>query len=193
MVDRCGNSQVNARFRLNREDSLLLIVDIQERLAAAMEERSTVITNTGHLIALSQLLAMPIIVTEQYPKGLGHTVPELASSLLDAHPIEKRCFSCYPAEGFKEAINTANRESILLVGMEAHVCVLQTCLDLLDEGLKVHVVEDAVCSRRTGDKRTAMEMMRDAGAVITSTETALFQLLGGADDAAFKTISQRIK
>jgi hypothetical protein len=181
------------KFILKRDESLLVIVDIQERLAVAMTEKERVIVNTRHLIEASKLLNFPLLVTEQYPKGLGPTVPELKEALLQSPAIEKLTFSCCGETFFMEAVKETNRKQIILLGMETHVCVLQTCIGLLTEGYDVHVVSDAVCSRSEANYRTALEYMRDAGAVITCTETVLFQLLEKAGSDEFKAISRRIK
>lgn len=183
------------KFTLKRDDSLLVIVDIQERLAVAMseKEREKVITNTLHLIEAAKLLAVPLIITEQYPKGLGTTVPEVRNAVQSYAPIEKITFSCCGEQFFMEALQEISRKQIILVGMETHVCVLQTCIDLLVEGYDLHVVSDAICSRTKQNYMTALEYMRDAGAVITCTETVLFQLLMKAGTEEFKAISKRIK
>lgn len=181
------------KFMLNKDDSLLVIVDIQERLAVAMSEREKVITNTLHLIESAKLLGVPLLITEQYPKGLGPTVPEVRNAVQTYAPIEKITFSCCGEQFFMEAVKETGKKQVILVGMETHVCVLQTCIDLLAEGYDLHVVSDAICSRTKQNYKTALEYMRDAGAVITCTETVLFQLLEKAGSDEFKTISKRIK
>ena len=181
------------RYVLNKDHALLIIVDIQERLAVAMTERDRVINNTLHLVEATKLLDLPLLVTEQYSKGLGPTVSEIKDALQSYAPIEKITFSCCGEDFFTEAVEETGRKQIILVGMETHVCVLQTCIDLLQAGYDVHVVSDAICSRADANYRTALEYMRDAGAVITCTETVLFQLLVRAGSEAFKTISKRIR
>ena len=181
------------KFMLRRDDSLLVIVDIQERLAVAMTEKERVVTNTLHLIESAKLLGVPLLITEQYPKGLGPTVPEVRDAVQTYAPIEKITFSCCGEKFFMEAVQETERKQIILVGMETHVCVLQTCIDLLHEGYAVHVVSDAICSRTKHNYKTALEYMRDGGAVITCTETVLFQLLVKAGTEEFKAISKRIK
>lgn len=182
------------RFILNRDDSVLIIVDIQERLAAVMEERERVIRNTLHLIEASRLLGIPCILTEQYPKGLGPTVKEIRDDLEDNYkPVEKIAFSCCREDTFINMLRETGKKKVILCGMEAHVCVLQTCIDLLCQGYYVHVARDAVCSRREDNFITGIDFMRSAGAVITSTETVLFQLLERAGTEEFKAISKRIK
>jgi nicotinamidase-related amidase len=181
------------KFMLKRDDSLLVIVDIQERLAVAMTEKERVFTNSLHLIESAKLLGVPLLITEQYPKGLGPTVPEVRNAVQTYAPIEKITFSCCGEKFFMEAVQETEKKQIILVGMETHVCVLQTCIDLLQNGYFVHVVSDAICSRTKQNYKTAIECMRDAGAVITCTETVLFQLLVKAGTEEFKAISKRIK
>lgn len=170
-----------------------MIVDIQERLAVVMSERQKVVGNCLHLIELCRLLDIPVILNEQYPKGLGPTVPEIREALSTHQPNEKVTFSCCAMGTFAESLKSTGRSKVLLVGMETHVCVLQTCIDLLRDGYIVHAVSDAICSRTEESYRTALEYMRDAGAVITCTEAALFQLLEKAGTEEFKAISKRIK
>jgi nicotinamidase-related amidase len=181
------------KFILRRENAVLVVVDIQERLAVAMSEREKVIANTQHLIEAARLMTLPFLVTEQYPKGLGPTVAEVKAALTEYAPIEKITFSCCGETSFLDAVAASGRRQIILVGMETHVCVLQTCIDLLRASYDVHVVSDAVCSRSAENFKTALEYMRDAGAVITCTETVLFQLLEKAGSDEFKVISKRIK
>jgi nicotinamidase-related amidase len=181
------------KFSLTKEDAVLLIIDIQERLAIVMKERDRVVKNTQHLVELAKMTAMPVVVTEQYPKGLGRTVQELRSALPETAPIEKISFDCCGQSGFLEELKAHNKKTVIVAGMETHICVLQTTLGLLRAGVNVHLVEDAVCSRTEENWRTGIEFMRDAGAVVTCTETVLFQLLKVAGTEEFKKISQRIK
>lgn len=181
------------KFIIEKNNAVLVIVDIQEKLAAAMSERTKVIDNCLHLIEAVKLLDVPVILNEQYPKGLGPTVGEIKEALRTYEPLEKITFSCCRGDYFPHSLTATGRKKIILAGMETHVCVLQTCIDLLREGYAVHVVSDAVCSRKKEDFKTAIEFMRDAGAVVTCTETVLFQLLEKAGTDAFKIISKRIK
>jgi len=181
------------RFRLRREDAVLVVIDVQERLAAAMAERERVEANALRLVRLAHLLGVPVVATEQYPKGLGPTVAGLRGELGDRAPIEKLTFDCCGEPGFLAAVGALGRRTLLLAGMEAHVCVLQTALGLLGRGLGVHVAADAVCSREAENARTGLELLRDAGAVVTCTETAVFQLLGRAGTAEFKAALPLIK
>lgn len=181
------------KFLLRKDEAVLVIVDIQERLAAVMSERQKVIDNCLHLIESAKLLNIPIMLNEQYPKGLGPTVPELKEALRDHAPLEKITFSCCGQSEFHRNISSLNRKKVILCGMETHVCVLQTCIDLLRAGFTVHTVSDAICSRIKDTFETAIEYMRDAGSVITCTETVLFQLLEKAGTEEFKILSKRIK
>jgi nicotinamidase-related amidase len=181
------------KFSLEKEKAVLLIVDIQERLAVVMGQKDAVVKNNQHLIELAKMIDMPVVVTEQYPKGLGRTVPELREALPDYRPIEKMSFDCCGQSAFLPELKDHNRNTVILTGMETHICVLQTCLGLLKAGMNVHVVQDAICSRTKGNWKAGIEFMRQAGAVVTCTETVLFQLLKVAGTEEFKKISQRIK
>ncbi len=181
------------KFFLHKDDTALAIVDIQEKLATVMKVRDEVVKNCLHLIELARVLHLPTVITEQYPKGLGPTVEEIRGALPDHKPIEKLTFSCCEEPRFLEEIRALKKRNIVLTGMETHICVLQTCLGLLKEGFHVHVVSDAVCSRTKMNWKTGLHFMRDAGAVVTSTETVLFQLLNVAGTEEFKTIAKRIK
>jgi len=181
------------KFILNKDNSILVIVDVQDKLAVVMNKREKVTMNTLHLIEAAKLLLVPIVVTEQYPKGLGHTIYDIKEALPLYQPLEKITFDCCKGEGFLEKLAPLKKTHIILTGMETHVCVLQTCLGLLKEKYAVHLVSDAVSSRKKDDYLTGRELMRDAGAVITCTETVLFQLLEKAGTPEFKEISKRIK
>ena len=181
------------KFFLNKDDVVIVIVDIQERLAVAMDERQKVIANCLHLIEAAKLLGIPVLLTEQYPKGLGPTVSEIREAVPSYRPIEKIMFSCCREPRFMEALSAAGNKKVILAGMETHVCVLQTCIGLLKEGYAVHIAGDSVCSRSKENFNFGSAFMRDAGAVITCTETVLFQLLEKAGTEEFRTISKRIK
>jgi nicotinamidase-related amidase len=182
-----------AKFQLRREDAVLVVVDIQERLAAAMAERGRVEENAVRLVRLARLLGVPVLVTEQYPRGLGPTVAPLREHLGGLAPIEKLTFDCCGEPAFLAAVGATGRGTALLAGMEAHVCVLQTALGLLGQGAAVHVVADAVCSRDAANAATGLALVRDAGAVVTCTETAVFQLLGRAGTEEFKAALPLVK
>jgi len=174
--------------------SQFVIVDVQTRLATVMptDAMQTLVKNCGIIAQAARLLGVAVIVTEQYPKGLGHTVPELSAFIPDVHPVEKTTFSCLAESRFKRQL-TRDHSQIILAGMEAHICVVQTALDLMESGKQVFVVEDAVVSRDPANKLNALARMRDAGCVITNTESVVFEWLGAAEGEVFKTVSKLIR
>ena len=181
------------KYMLDRNNAALLIIDIQERLAVVMDKIERVVRNTLHLGELAKMLNIPVVVTEQYPKGLGKTLPEIQSALPASLPIEKVSFNCCGEESFNEQMKRLGKKKIIVTGMETHICVLQTSLGLIQAGFDVHLVTDAVCSRTKANWRSGLELIRDAGGVLTNTETVLFQILGVAGTPEFKAISNRIK
>lgn len=181
------------KFFLDKDNAAFVIIDIQDRLAAAMKTKDEVINNCLHIIELCKMINMPLIVTEQYPKGLGQTVKEIREALPIYQPLEKLSFNCCEEPVFMNEIRNLKRKNIIVTGMETHICVLQTCIGLLNEGFNVHLVQDGVSSRAKKNWKTGVEFMRDSGAVITCTETVLFQLLKTAGTDEFKAISKRIK
>jgi nicotinamidase-related amidase len=183
------------RFRLHPDQTQLLVVDYQERLFAAMPEgqRDRGAAQAAVAIQGAQLLGLPVVVTEQYPKGLGHTIAPLAALLADVTPVEKLAFSCAREATSCAAIDASGRRRVLVVGMETHICVYQTVLDLVASGHAVHVLGDACLSRRKESWRSGLALCAAAGAVVTNTETALFQLLGQAGGDTFKAISKLIR
>lgn len=182
-----------SKFILHKDKTVLMIVDIQDKLAQVMNKREMVIQNTVHLIELSKLYNIPIIVTEQYPKGLGQTVIEIREALTEYKPYEKLTFDCCMETSIDARIKELNRSQIIVTGMETHICVLQTSISLINRGYNVHLVSDAVCSRTDSNWMIALDMIKDVGAVVTSTEIVLFQLLKIAGTEEFKYISKRIK
>ena len=181
-----------ARHRLlDRNDTALLVIDVQERIDAVMADQSHR-PRLAVLVDACNALGVPIVATEQYPKGIGPTVEDLANRLPET-AIVKMTFSCAREPDARQAIRATGRRQVLVTGIEAHVCVLQTVLDLLGEGLEVHVPHDAVNSRRPSDKRWALHRMAAAGAVVTSTESALFELLERCGTEEFRTVSKLVK
>ncbi len=177
------------------QQPVLVIIDVQERLFNAMdaELRDDTIRNIKILGAAARRLAVPVVVTEQYPRGLGRTLPELRALLDDVTPLEKTAFSCCGADGFTGRLKALGAEPVILTGIEAHVCVLLTALDLLRQGFRVSVVADAVCSRTSANFDLGLAQARQAGAVVTATETVVFELLGRADTDAFREISKLLR
>lgn len=176
--------------------SVLLVVDIQTRLAAAMEAGAleTVLRNASVLLQGASALGLPVLATEQYPQGLGSTHETIKAHLpAQARVFDKTAFSCCAAAGLLDAAHASGRQQVVLAGMEAHVCVLQTAVDLHASGWQVHVVEDAVCSRREPNKRNALARLQQAGVVVTNTESVLFEWLRDARHPEFKRIAALVK
>jgi nicotinamidase-related amidase len=179
-------------FRLKRDQAALLVVDIQERLCAAMEREALerVINRSNAAIEGAKALGLPVLVTEQYPKGLGPTHAEVKARLGSFTPVEKLEFTaCVPSVA--EAL--AGRKQVLVVGMETHVCVFQTVRDLAERGFEPFLCVDAVLSRSAEDRRVGLELCRDAGAHLVTVEAALFDLLGRAGTPEFKQISAAVR
>jgi hypothetical protein len=179
--------------RLTRTQAGLVVLDIQDRLLPAIFEKERVLQNSLRLVQGATILQVPVISTEQYRKGLGPTVPEVAAAIPGISPLEKVAFSACGAAGFIPALQHQKLSKIILCGIEAHVCVSQTCLDLLDQGFRVFVAADAVSSRTPENCRFGLDRMRAAGAVIVSTEMALFELLEQAGTAEFKQVLALVK
>lgn len=171
----------------------LIIVDVQGKLARLVYQSDRLFDNLQKLIRGAQVLGLPILVTEQLPEKLGATAPELVALFDEFRPIRKKTFSCAGNEEFNAALSALGRHQLLLAGIEAHVCVYQTALDLLAAGYAVHLVTDAVSSRTADNRALGIERIKQAGAILTSTEMALFELLKVADGSAFKQIIQIIK
>jgi isochorismate hydrolase len=178
---------------LDRQHTGLLVVDIQERIHSVMRFREEVQNNAVKLIRGCQLLRVPIFLTEQYPQGLGHTISPIRFALQTALPFQKMTFSCCGSEELVAHLKAKAIWQVVLGGIETHVCVMQTALDLLANEYQVHVARDAVSSRKELDHNTALERLAQAGATITTTEAVLFELMGRADIPEFKEISKLIK
>jgi nicotinamidase-related amidase len=179
--------------KLDRHRAVLAVIDVQEAFRPAVLDFDRVARNVGVLVRAARLLEVPVLVTEQYPKGLGATVPEVAEHLEDVAPMEKVCFSALEADGFSSALNAGERDQVLLCGIEAHVCVNQTAEDLLADGREVHVACDAVTSRTAENRDLGLHKMERSGAVLTSVETALFEFLRAAGTPQFKEIQGLVK
>ena len=176
---------------LDTHRSTLLVIDIQSKLAPAIAESEVVIKECEDIIQVAQLLEVETIYTEQYPKGLGATVPELKSLLeTTAIRLEKLSFSCMGERRCHAKIRDLLKPQVVVCGMETHVCVLQTVLDLIEEGYEVFVIEEAVSSRTLKNKQLALARMEAAGAQIISKEMAIFEWLGSAEHPRFKEISK---
>jgi nicotinamidase-related amidase len=183
----------SSSHRITRAKAGLVVVDIQERFVPVIHELQRMVQNSLRLINGVGILRLPILATEQYREGLGATVPEIASAIPNFAPMEKNSFSCCSAPGFVEALRAKGVQDVILCGIEAHVCVCQTCLGLLDAGFRPFVVADAISSRTPENHRLGVERMRDAGAVIVSTEMILFELLERAGTDEFKRMLKVVK
>jgi nicotinamidase-related amidase len=181
-------------MKLDRSRAAILIVDVQERLTPAMpaDALARVLKYGKALVGCAQELGIPVLATEQYPKGLGATVPELRAVLPSA-PLQKTHFSCGADPAFAAALEATRRRQVIVAGMETHVCVFQTARDLVQMGYEVQVCADAVSSRTEEHRRTGLELCREAGAVITTAETAIFDLLHQAGTAEFKKVAPLVK
>ena len=179
-------------FVLTREEAVLFVIDIQERLVPVMKYRDQVIQNSQVLITAATEMGFPVIATEQYPKGLGRTVPELLDRLGAESIFAKNSFTAYTDE-VKGALAKLGRKKVLVTGMETHVCVFQTVRDLLGDGYHVFAVKDAVASRTKENYLNGLDLMQSLGAVVTNTETAVFDLLKVSGTPEFKVMSKLIK
>jgi nicotinamidase-related amidase len=187
------------RTLLNSESAALVVIDIQERLAAVMDRRDEVVASTTRLLKTAAMLEMPIIVTRQYPKGLGGTVEEIESLLVELAQeganvvgLDKMAFCCAREHEFTEALAAAGRHQVLLAGMETHICVAQTALAIADE-YQVHIPHDACCSRDQRDHDVALDRLRSAGVVVTTSESAMYEAVGVAGTPEFKKLLAIVK
>lgn len=178
---------------LRKEKAGLLIIDIQEKISAVMKYRDTVVANAVKLIRGFRVLKLPIFITEQYRKGLGPTELEILNVLNQPNIVEKMTFSCCGALSLMDQLQEKSIRQIVICGIETHVCVQQTALDLVAAGYQVYLVKDAVSSRKEIDHQTAIQRMVNAGIVVTTAESVLFELLVEAKTDEFKQISQIVK
>ncbi|MCB2204780.1 hydrolase [bacterium] len=178
---------------LTTEHAMLLVIDVQGKLAELVHRSGQVQNNTRILIEGSKVLGLPVVATEQYPKGLGHTVDAVASALGDAPVIEKSSFSCCGERDFDLKLNELHKTDIIVCGIETHVCVYQTVRDLLALGYNVHIVTDAVSSRTEENWKLGVRKCETLGAKLTSTEMLLFELLQVSGTEQFKAISKLVK
>lgn len=176
------------------ENSIFVIVDIQARLLPTMNDPEQVLNRTQMLVKGMSELKVPIAVTEQYPQGLGNTVPELAELFPEnTAVVAKTSFSCFGENAFAELMDVSKRPVMIIAGIESHVCVTQTALDALNAGFQVFIAADAVSSRKAADLNTALSLLRHAGCTVASSEAILFMLLKNAKHPAFKAISKLVR
>lgn len=193
----------NKVLKLKKEDAVLVGIDFQERLMPAMKDNDEVEAAAAKLVKGCRILGVPAIMTQQYTKGLGATVASIAAALTDPlgedipaaefEPAEKTSFSAMGEPAFVERLETLGRRMVIIAGVEAHVCVQQTVIDLLESGYTVFVANDCVSSRSGKDKKYSLSRMVDAGAIGTTYESILFELCGGAKEPGFKQISALVK
>lgn len=178
-------------FEIDR--SCLVVVDVQGKLAQLMWDKERLFNNIEILVKSAKILEIPIIWCQQYPKALGETVEQIAKHLKGLSPVNKKCFSCYGKEEFVEQLHAANRKQVLICGIETHICVYQTVMDLLGQEYDVQVVGDAVSSRTRENKEAALSRIKHEGAAISTTEMALFELLVTAEHPKFRDIAKLIR
>jgi nicotinamidase-related amidase len=184
-----------ARRPLDPKQCALIVIDIQEKLLPPIFRKEQLVRNAQLLIRLAGILKIPTLMSTQYSKGLGNTVPEIASLLPDIQPLEKVVFSCFGSDVFCSALKRlpGNRNTVLLCGMETHICVAQTALAALREGYLVHVAADAVSSRTELNWQIGLDRMRAAGAVVSSTEMIIYEALGSSGTNEFKDMLKHLK
>ena len=180
-------------MRLLKENTLLLVIDVQEKIFATMHEQIEMEENIIRLIKGAKAMDIPIVWTEQYTKGLGRTIKSVRNALQDYKVMEKKAFSCMGDHSIKNRIKSYGKKQILICGIEAHICVYQTALDLMERNLDVYIASDAVMSRKKLNYHLALERLRDIGAKITSVEMALFEIQKVAEGDTFKVIAELIK
>ena len=180
-------------MKLERNQTVLVVIDVQSKLLPVIYDYPALVENIKKVIQGAQILGIPVVITEQYPEGLGLTVDEIRETLNDYNPIEKMSFSCCGEENFIEKIKQLSRNKILVCGIEAHVCIYQTCMDLLSEGYEVHLLVDAISSRKKENRDLTVEKLHGGGVQITSVEMALFEILKEASVNEFRKISKIIK
>jgi len=180
-------------MRIEKDNSVGLIIDIQERLVPVMKGKEKFLLNSCRLIMGLNELNVPLLITQQYSKGLGETLPEISTLIGNFNPIEKTSFSCYDEPGFVEALENVSAKNVIICGIESHVCVLQTAVDLKAAGYNPIVVFDCISSRTKKNLKLALERFRFEGIMVTSYESILFELTRGAGDPSFKAISKLVK
>lgn len=189
------NSSELARRKLRPEECALVVIDIQEKLLPPIFAHDQLLRNAQLLLRLAKILKIPVVATTQYAKGLGKIVPEIAALLPDSTALDKNEFSCFGNAQFCSSIKSAarSRNTLLLCGMETHICVMQSALGALEQGYLVHVATDAVGSRSEMNWKIGINRMQKAGAVLSSTEMMIYELLGGSGSAAFKEMLPFLK
>jgi nicotinamidase-related amidase len=184
---------MNNQLRINRDDTIALIIDIQERLYPFIHDNEKLTSNIVRLVKGLKILNIPMIVTQQYTKGLGDTISPVREALGDYTHLEKMSFSCCGDDTVMNAIRSSGKKNVIICGIESHVCVLQTCLDLIENGFNPVLIEDCVGSREPNNKKYAVKRMHSAGAVVSTYESILFELTVVSGTPEFKEISKLVK
>jgi nicotinamidase-related amidase len=187
-----GESKLNAEL-ISKEGTVLVVIDVQEKLFARMSKKEKLAENLAKLIQFAHIVKIPIILTEQYPKGLGQTIFPIKKLVPDLQPIEKVEFSCFGSQKFKESLMKTQAKTLIIAGIEAHICVTQTAIEGLEKGFRTYVVEDATSSRRPEDKNTAIHRMRQNAVTVVSTEMLIYELLKKAGTPEFKETLKLVK
>jgi nicotinamidase-related amidase len=184
-----------ARRPLEAEQCALVVIDIQQKLLPPIFQKEQLVRNSQLLIRAAGILRIPTLISTQYAKGLGETVPEIASLLPDNDPVDKTLFSCFGSDAFCSVLKrlSGERNTLLLCGMESHICVMQTALGALREGYLVHIASDAVSSRTEWNWKIGLDRMRAAGAIISSTEMMIYELMRSSSSSAFKELLRYVK
>jgi nicotinamidase-related amidase len=178
---------------LEKDRSALLLIDVQDRLFPHIHERQSMLARIDLLISAANLMKIPVLATEQYPKGLGKTIEQISRAIPNLQPLEKLDFSCLAATGFKDRLAAIRRPQVVLTGIETHVCVTQTALDLIAHGEEVFIVADATGSRRALDAEIALRRLDHAGAIIMTAESVVFEWLRRAGTDVFKALQPNLK
>ena len=178
---------------INKDNAILVIVDVQGKLASLMDDQASLFKNLNTVVAGMKLLNVPMIWMEQLPDKLGPTIPEISSVLTDQSPIPKSTFSCCGNTSFQQQLASSGRRHVILVGIEAHICVYQTAMDLIQQGYEVSVIVDAISSRTAANKGVAVQRMQQAGALLSTVEMLLFELQIEAEGYVFKQLAKLIK
>lgn len=180
-------------MRIISNETVALVIDIQKKLFPHIDNHNNLQENCKILLSGLNVLDIPVVVTEQYPKGLGSTIKEISNLITDFSPIEKLSFSCCGEKKFLETLHEYGKRNIIICGIEAHVCVLQTVIDLIERGYHPVLIEDCVSSRKPSDRETALKRMAREGVIITTYESILFELCEVAGTEQFKQISKLVK
>ena len=180
-------------MRIHPDKTMVLVIDYQECLMPAIKDNDTLARNTGILLAGLDLLEIPMLVSRQYPKGLGETIPEILEKTQKARVFDKTAFSCWGDEAIRGEIVNSGRKNVILCGIETHICCLQTAVDLLEAEYNVLMVTDCLGSRKSGDKKMGLRRAAQEGALLSTYESILFELTAGKESPAFKGISQLVK